>query len=567
MSGKSLEDVLRATGDVVALLRNSPIGAYVYPVVPPEFSNWRDEQRAWRETAVLYDQSHHMAELMVEGPDAGRLLAGLAINSFADFPVDRAKHFVACSPDGHVIGDVIAFHLAADQYNLVGRVPTVNWVQFHGETGGFDVRLARDDRSPPRPGGKPVVRRHYRYQIQGPNAPAILERLNGGPVPDIRFFHLGAIAIAGRTVRALRHGMAGAPGLEVWGPYAEGDEVRDAILEAGRDLGLRQVGSRAYATNTLESGWIPSLLPAVYTGEAMRAYRKWLPADGYEATGSIGGSFVSRNIEDYYLTPHALGYASYIKLDRDFVGRAALERLAGTPQRQKVTFEWNADDVARVHRSMLEPGADTVQDHRPAARELRFVLLRRGDAGRPHGRVLDVQRLQLQRAGDDLARRRGPRRAAGRRADARLGRGGRRHAQDHRRAARADRDPRQGRAGALLAHGPRELRRRLAHGRLRGPWRGRRDRPTIPAERQGGARADRQGRGRDDVDQHGGRGERDGARPRPLRRPDGPAELHRILPPAGDGPRADARPSGSSSTCCWWRSPSTGSSRPTRRRG
>ena len=69
-----------------------------------------------------------------------------------------------------------------------------------------------------------------------------------------------------------------------------------------------QVGARAYATNTLESGWIPSPLPAVYTGEKMKAYREWLPANGYEATGSIGGSFVSKNIEDYYLTPYELGY-------------------------------------------------------------------------------------------------------------------------------------------------------------------------------------------------------------------------------------------------------------------
>ena len=53
------------------------------------------------------------------------------------------------------------------------------------------------------------------------------------------------------------------------------------------------VGSRAYPSNTLESGWIPSPLPAIYTGEAERGYREWLPADGYEATGTLAGSFVS----------------------------------------------------------------------------------------------------------------------------------------------------------------------------------------------------------------------------------------------------------------------------------
>ena len=61
MTDKTLEDVLRRSGDTVELLRNSQIGAYVYPVVATEFTNWRDEQQAWRKTAVLFDQSHHMA--------------------------------------------------------------------------------------------------------------------------------------------------------------------------------------------------------------------------------------------------------------------------------------------------------------------------------------------------------------------------------------------------------------------------------------------------------------------------------------------------------------------------
>ena len=359
MSRKSLQALLDETPSTVGMLRNAQIGAYIYPVVPNEFTSWRDEQRAWREAVVLFDQSHHMAELMIEGPDAFAMLQGLAPNSFASFPVNRAKHFAACGHSGHVIGDVILFRLAEEQFLIVGRVPTVNWVEFHGRTGGWDVTLDRDDRSPSRPGPKGVVRRRYRYQIQGPNAPQLLEKLNGGPLPEIRFFHMGEISIGGRKVRALRHGMSGEPGLEVWGPFEEGEEVRGIIAEAGREFGLRLVGSRAYSTNTLESGWIPSPLPAVYTGAEMRAYREWLPADGYEGTGSIGGSFVSDRIEDYYLSPYDLGYGPFVKFDHDFIGRDALEKIADRPHRKKVTFAWNADDVAKVFRSFFEPGIET----------------------------------------------------------------------------------------------------------------------------------------------------------------------------------------------------------------
>ena len=348
MSRQSLEDLLNATGDPVRMMRNSQIGAYVYPVVPTEFSNWRDEQRAWRETAVLFDQSHHMVDLFIDGPDAMKLVSSLAINSFANFPVDRAKQFVPVSHDGYVIGDGILFHLAKHSLVFVGRAPAANWIQFHAETGDYDVETRYDDRSPSAPMGKAVKRENYRFQIQGPNAKQVIEKLNGGPFPEIGFFHMGTIRIGDRTVRALRHGMAGAPGLEIWGPYDDYLEVRERIIEAGRDFGLVLVGSRTYATNTLESGWIPSPLPAIYTGDAMRPYREWLRDNSYEAVCSIGGSFVSDRIEDYYLTPYEMGYGPFVKFDHDFIGRDALEKMNPKEQRRKVTLEWNGEDVAKI---------------------------------------------------------------------------------------------------------------------------------------------------------------------------------------------------------------------------
>jgi len=361
MSRQSLESLLQAAGNPVKMLRNSRIGAYVYPVVPSEFHNWRDEQRAWRETAVLFDQSHHMAEFTVKGPDALKLMSCTTINSFNNFSINKAKQMVPISYDGYVIGDGILFYLDKDELLFVGRAPSVNWLQFHAETGGFKVDTIRDDRSPSHPRGNAVVRRHYRYQVQGPNAKKVLDKLNGGPIPDVKFFTMDAITIKGQKVRALRHGMAGAPGLEIWGPYEERDRIRDAILEAGEEFGLVPVGSRAYASNTLESGWIPSPLPAVYSGASMKKYREWLPAGGYEGTGSIGGSFVSDKIEDYYLTPYELGYGPFVKFDHDFIGREALEKMQKDkrPQRKKVTFEWNGEDLVKIFASLFVPGGQS----------------------------------------------------------------------------------------------------------------------------------------------------------------------------------------------------------------
>ena len=165
----NLESVLQAHGDPVSMLRNSKIGAYVYPVVPSEFYNWRDEQRAWRETAVLFDQSHHMAEFTARGRDALKLMSQCTINSFTGFAPGKAKQMVPCTPDGYVIGDGILFYVAPEELLFVGRAPTVNWLQFQAETVGHDVEFIRDDRSPSHPRGKAVHRRHYRFQVKGPN--------------------------------------------------------------------------------------------------------------------------------------------------------------------------------------------------------------------------------------------------------------------------------------------------------------------------------------------------------------------------------------------------------------
>ena len=356
MSHKNLDQAIQAAGNPVKMMRESQLGPYVYPVVPSEFSNWREEQRAWKETCVLFNQSYHMADMWIEGPDAIKLLSATGINSFATAAVNKAKQFVGCNYDGYVIGDAILFYLAKDQLLLVGRPSIHNWVQYHAETGGYKVSLSRDERSIAR--DVPIVRRLYRYQVQGPNAPQVLNKLNGGPVPEIKFFNMGEITIAGRKVRALRHGMAGAPGLEIWGPHEEREEIRAAIVEAGKDFGLRQVGARAYATNTLESGWIPSPMPAVYSGAKMKAYREWLPGAGYEATASLGGSYYSDNVEDYYLTPGDLGYGFMVKFDHDFIGKEALEKIAKNPRRKKVTLAWNAEDVTKVFASLLQKDGD-----------------------------------------------------------------------------------------------------------------------------------------------------------------------------------------------------------------
>ena len=353
---KSLQQLLDEKGNIVEFLRNQQVGPNVYPGVPAEYTNWRDEQRAWAESAILFNQSFHMAELRVTGPGAFDMLSYIAPNSFKGFVPNRAKQLAPVTPDGYVIGDVILFYLEEETFELVGRAPVLEWVEYWASTGGWDVKVERDERTIARPADQQGFRRNYRFQLQGPNAMKVLERAMGQTPPDLKFFHMAPITIAGVEVRALRHGMAGQPGYELFGPWKDYDTVRNALIEAGTDFGLKLSGGRTYSSNTLESGWIPSPLPAIYTGDSLKDYREWLGAKSYEGVCSLGGSFVSDNIADYYLTPWDLGYGIMVKFDHDFIGREALEKMASQPHRKKVTLALDTQDILRVMSSMLQTG-------------------------------------------------------------------------------------------------------------------------------------------------------------------------------------------------------------------
>lgn len=357
----SAADAIAAAGGAVPALRNAQALPAIFPVTP-EFSNWRSEQRAWRESVALLDQSHHMTDLFLTGPDALRLLQDTGVNSFKNFTPGKAKQFVAVNHEGYLVGDAVLFHLEQDHFDLVGWYMVLDWVQFIGETGDYDVSFERDYNSVMRESGDPIL---YRYELQGPNALALLEDVLGGPVPESKFFGMSEMTIAGRSVQALRHGMAGQPGFEIFGPWADGEAVREAILAKGDAHGLVRAGAKAYSTANLESAWVPSPLPAIFTGKRSEEYLAWLPAS---RMGSIAGSFTSDDIEDYYSTPYDIGYGRTVKFDHDFIGREALERIAQDPRRTKVSLVWNPEDLAAAQRSLYEPGAPAKYIEFPKAR-------------------------------------------------------------------------------------------------------------------------------------------------------------------------------------------------------
>ena len=297
MAAKNLQEVLDAARNTVELLRNSQIGAYIYPVVPAEFSNWRREQRAWRETAVLFDQSHHMDNCSCAAPDAIKLISDTAHQQRRELPGQHGQAVRAHAPPR-------ATSSATASCSTSPRTSTSTSAARRRRTGcsstarpAATTSRSSDDRRSPvaavRPGRD--ARTYWRFQIQGPNAWQVIEKLNGGAVEQLKFFRMATMNIGGEQVRTLRHGMAGAPGLEIWGPYATTTKVRDAIVEAGARVRARarRLARLLRRTRSSPAG-SPRRCPAIYTGE--RAARLPRVAPGATATrrpNALAGCFVS----------------------------------------------------------------------------------------------------------------------------------------------------------------------------------------------------------------------------------------------------------------------------------
>lgn len=175
-----------------------------------------------------------------------------------------------------------------------------------------------------------------------------------------------------------------------FGPWADGDAVKSALLEAGAEFGIRLVGGLAYITNALESGWIPRPLPAIYSDDPLLAeYRKWLAATGDPVIATVGGSLAPADVTGYYFTPFELGYGKVVKFNHDFIGREALERAAAERRdtaRSKVTLVWNADDAAGLAGFVFQqgPGAKILNLPMPLYATFQFdrVLAGGKDIGR-----------------------------------------------------------------------------------------------------------------------------------------------------------------------------------------
>lgn len=317
-----------------------------------EYSGWIDESQSWKTSCYIGDWSF-LDEFHIRGPDALRLFSDLAVNSFAKFSIGQAKHVICCNSGGKVIGEGVLMRLAEDEFEFQALGPVTAWLEYNLQRGGYRAEAATRVSK-------------FKYQVSGPNALYVLERLADRTLRDIAFMHQRGVRVGKRELTFLRQGMAGEIGFEIQGPRAEARMVMRDILAAGREFGIRRLGSRTAMINHLEASF-PTVthdyIPAVCEPDEadFLRYQRERESEGSQTGRSwtldgclkIKGSFDANDISAWYRSPVELGWARNIRFDHNFHGRAALEREVADPKRKMVTLVWNAEDCLDVQSSLF----------------------------------------------------------------------------------------------------------------------------------------------------------------------------------------------------------------------
>jgi aminomethyltransferase len=320
-------------------------------LMPVQYSSILEEHRAVRQRAGLFDLSH-MGELHVEGPDAGAALAAALVTNPPSLAVGRAHYSMMCMPDGGVIDDLIVYRLAESRFLVVanaGNAATVSDTLAE-RLGRF--RAVLDDRS----------LATGLLAVQGPRSAGVLGPLTDVDLDALRYYAIAEGAVAGIPALVARTGYTGEDGFEVFVDSNRTVELWTSLLAAVRSVGGLPVGLGARDTLRIEAG---------------------MPLYGNEL--------------DLQTTPYEAGLGWVVKLDKpaDFVGRAALEKVARDgPSRRLVGLVVEGRGIARhghpVWLGDRRTGVVTSGTHSPTLGvPIAMAFVAPGD-GEP-GTVVDIE--------------------------------------------------------------------------------------------------------------------------------------------------------------------------------
>lgn len=218
-----------------------PFAGYNMPV---RYSSDLEEHRTVREGVGIFDVSH-MGEFILKGPKAIDLIQKVTSNDATKLVDGQAQY--ACLPNGTggIVDDLLVYRNNAEEYILVVNASNIekdwNWISSHNDM-GVEMKNISDTLS--------------LFAVQGPKAVATLQKLTDSNLSEVKFYTFTVGEFAGcNDVVMSATGYTGAGGFEIYVNNEDAIKVWNAIMEAGKEFGIKPIGLGARDTLRLEMGY------------------------------------------------------------------------------------------------------------------------------------------------------------------------------------------------------------------------------------------------------------------------------------------------------------------------
>lgn len=259
----------------------------------------------------VFDVSH-MGEFWVKGPNALRFLQKVCSNNIAALPVGKAQY--NCFPNGKdgIVDDLIVYHYEPEKYMLVVNAANIDkdweWVNVNNAEAAI-LENASDNMA--------------QLAIQGPKAQALLQQLTDVDLSSIPYYAFSVGRLAGvDNVIISNTGYTGAGGFEIYFYPQFGEQIWNAVFEAGQPFGVKPIGLGARDTLRLEMGFALYGHEIDDTTSPIEAGLGWItkPADGKNLIDSDliakqRAEGVSRKLVGFELQERGIPRAHYDLVD------------------------------------------------------------------------------------------------------------------------------------------------------------------------------------------------------------------------------------------------------------
>lgn len=284
---------------------------YNHMLLPTEFDSLEADYWHLCSDVQVWDVGAER-QVSIAGPDADRLVQWMTPRDISNVSHDRCVYLPIVDERGRLLNDPVGLRVGESHWWLsISDSDLLMWARGLACGAGLDVKIE-----------EPSV---WPLAVQGPKADALMARVFGEAVKDIRFFRYERMAYRGRKFIVARSGWSKQGGFEIYVDDAElGLELYDELFESGQDLNVRPGGPNAI--ERVES----SLL-------------------------SYGNDMDSRH------SPIEVGLEGFLSLDADIMSMShqalRAEKAAG-PQRRMIGLALPAPDGARPLAPQALPDED-----------------------------------------------------------------------------------------------------------------------------------------------------------------------------------------------------------------